>query len=502
MKETWATAIDEVLAQCQDSLGALDRSRVLDNLSIWLGHSKTNPEVMQISGVLRELLQAHGATVMPDSGFRGPFDESLVQEQVKKADLIAMLAITPGVSAEALELCNIDKSGADKMHVYMPDEYRGGYIHGLLDRKHKARISPFALDRLRSRREPELCRTIFCDALTAALDKQRKKLVAPHPRPSIGIVTALPKELLAVRDILQNPTFPTFRDGDDYREYLHGTLPAKDGGEHQIVLALGGMGNNNAAISATNLLRDFGSVEDIFVVGIAAGVPCPTKPADHVRLGDVVIANGMGVVQYDMVKQSTKSVKYVSAPRPPSAEWLRVADRMLASMPASPPFWDYLDKLLSGRNLARPKKDQLNDTPWVKRGARVSHPRDPARKKDRPRIHQGPIGSGNKVLKSAKVRNDISGKFGLRAIEMEGSGIADAAWAHGKSFMIVRGICDYANDTKMDDWQDYAACAAADGCGSYRGSSATGRALRAHCQRTGPTRSAGHDSGRRRNRYR
>jgi nucleoside phosphorylase len=459
MKAAWNTAIEEVLAQCRDTLGPLDPTRALHDLCIWLGHSKTDPEVIKIAGVMRELLQAHGATVMPETGFRGVFDQSLVQEQVRRADLIVMLAITPGVSAEALELCNIDKSGADKMHVYMPDEYRGGYIHGLLDRK-KARISPFPLDRLRSGGEPELCRTLFCDALTAALDKQRKKLVAPRHRPQIGIVTALPKELRAVQDILQNPTPQRIRDGDGLREYLHGTLPAKDGGDHQIVLALGGKGNNSAAISATNLLRDFDSVEHIFMVGIAAGVPCPTKAEDHVRLGDVVVASGMGVIQYDMIKQKTKSVEYVPDPRAPSAEWLRVTETMLATMPATPQFWEYLDKMLSGRNLSRPKKDLLNDSPWGKSRA-LRHPKDPARTTGRPRVHQGPIGSGNKVLKSAKGRDEVSGKFKLRAIEMEGAGIADATWAHGKPYMIVRGICDYANEKKADDWQDYAAYAAA-----------------------------------------
>jgi nucleoside phosphorylase len=420
MKAAWNTAIEEVLAQCRDTLGPLDPTRALHDLCIWLGHSKTDPEVIKIAGVMRELLRAHGATVMPETGFRGVFDQSLVQEQVRRADLIAMLAVTPGVSAEALELCNIDKSGADKMHVYMPDEYRGGYIHGLLDRK-KARISPFPLDRLRSGGEPELCRTLFCDALTAALDKQRKKLVAPRHRPQIGIVTALPKELRAVQDILQNPT-------------------------PQAV--------------AVHLLRDFDSVEHIFMVGIAAGVPCPTKAEDHVRLGDVVVASGMGVIQYDMIKQKTKSVEYVPDPRAPSAEWLRVTETMLATMPATPQFWEYLDKMLSGRNLSRPKKDLLNDSPWGKSRA-LRHPKDPARTTGRPRVHQGPIGSGNKVLKSAKGRDEVSGKFKLRAIEMEGAGIADATWAHGKPYMIVRGICDYANEKNADDWQDYAAYAAA-----------------------------------------
>jgi hypothetical protein len=58
----------------------------------------------------------------------------------------------------------------------MPDEYRDGYIHGLLDRKHKAKISAFALDKLRSGGEPDLCRKIFYDALNAAFDSKERSL--------------------------------------------------------------------------------------------------------------------------------------------------------------------------------------------------------------------------------------------------------------------------------------------------------------------------------------
>jgi nucleoside phosphorylase len=50
----------------------------------------------------------------------------------------------------------------------------------------------------------------------------------------------------------------------------------------------------------------------------------------------------------------------------------------------------------------------------------------------------------------------------VRAIEMEGSGILDAGWAMNTDVMVVRGICDYCDSHKNDQWQPYAAlCAAA-----------------------------------------
>jgi tetratricopeptide (TPR) repeat protein len=44
---------------------------------------------------------------------------------------------------------------------------------------------------------------------------------------------------------------------------------------------------------------------------------------------------------------------------------------------------------------------------------------------------------------------------------MEGSGVADASWLSNSGYLLVRGICDYANARKGDLWQGYAAVAAA-----------------------------------------
>ena len=76
-------------------------------------------------------------------------------------------------------------------------------------------------------------------------------------------------------------------------------------------------------------------------------------------------------------------------------------------------------------------------------------------------VHSGPIASANTVLKTAGVRNKIQNLFGIKAIEMEASGLAESAWQAGKGYLVIRGICDYANDDKNKVWQPYAAVAAA-----------------------------------------
>lgn len=130
-------------------------------------------------------------------------------------------------------------------------------------------------------------------------------------------------------------------------------------------------------------------------------------------------------------------------------------------MPKTPAYWGYLDSMLAADGSARPRTDSLNDSPWASGKAAIRHPRDKGRTKGRPKLHRGPIGSANTVLKKGSDRNALRDKFKLRAVEMEGSGIADSTWDHGKGYMIVRGICDYANDRKADDWHVYAAFAAA-----------------------------------------
>jgi hypothetical protein len=49
----------------------------------------------------------------------------------------------------------------------------------------------------------------------------------------------------------------------------------------------------------------------------------------------------------------------------------------------------------------------------------------------------------------------------MKAIEMEGSGVADASWEAGCPYLIIRGICDYCDQNKNDEWQNYAAVVAA-----------------------------------------
>src|SRR5690242_14314821 len=108
--------------------------------------------------------------------------------------------------------------------------------------------------------------------------------------PTFGIVTALPEEFTAMRAMIERPV--DRRVAGDTATYVYGTMrSASRGRQHRVVLTLlGETGNDAAAHGCANLVRSFPTVEQVLMVGVAAGVPAPHDAARHVRLGDVVVS--------------------------------------------------------------------------------------------------------------------------------------------------------------------------------------------------------------------
>ncbi len=276
--------------------------------------------------------------------------------------------------------------------------------------------------------------------------------------PTLGIVTALSKEHAAMKTLLGNPTPLTVHD----KEYTLGEIPSERGGVHQVVLVLAAEGENRAAIRGALLLNAFPSIRDIFMVGIAGGVPYPAKPDHHVRLGDIVVSGEGGVVQYDYVTDAGTSMTPRHPPRPPSARLLE-AVLLLESEEygGARPWLDYINQVVTSLGSKRPGNGTDKLMSSLDPILPVPHPRDLSRVSKEPRVFRGTIASANRLLKNPKLRDEIRDKFGVKAVEMEASGIADAAWDSGSGYLVVRGICDYCDSTKGNSWQRYAAAAAA-----------------------------------------
>ncbi len=288
-------------------------------------------------------------------------------------------------------------------------------------------------------------------------DSRKKNSVAEEPL--IGIITALPEEYTAMQVMLEHPSERSFPGPGAGRRYLLGSIPAKNGGKHRIALMLlPDMGNNPASIGATLLLEHFPAVESIILVGIAGGVPHPEKPNEHVRLGDIVVSNRNGVVQYNLTKETITETEFRHPPRPPSAKLLEAVRILEANqLTRKNPYLEFINQGLQKLNWTRPPDETDVLASSANPGEVVPHPQDAKRKKGQPRVFFGPIASANLLLKNPRKRDELRDKFGVKAVEMEGAGIADATWNREIGYLVVRGVCDYCDMNKGDDWQ---ACAA------------------------------------------
>ncbi|KAK2603970.1 hypothetical protein QQS21_003806 [Conoideocrella luteorostrata] len=269
-------------------------------------------------------------------------------------------------------------------------------------------------------------------------------------------------------------------------------------GGHNIVIAClpeGDVGNNIAATIATNMISTFPSIRVGFMVGIGGGVP------PRVRLGDIVVSipSGQypGVVQWDFGKAETggQFKQIGSLNSPPTS--LRTAVSKLRTWhdlrgSSIPEFLETMaekwPKLAATHLWNESLKDPLTkgdildrDQSWVEAVValmfsmlmslirllcgwqvtqQITSPLTASIHKSPPdvRVHYGLIASGNKVVKDAKVRDTVNGRFGgsVLCFEMEAAGLMN-----NFPCIVIRGICDYADSQKNKSWQEYAAVRAA-----------------------------------------
>lgn len=295
---------------------------------------------------------------------------------------------------------------------------------------------------------------------------------------SIAIITALPLEFEAVGLVSENLQ-PLACALPDAIEYYSVDIPASHGSgkDHEVILCQTiKMGNNAAAVAATSLLKDFPTLTDLIMVGIAGGIPLPKNPGDppdanaknHVRLGDIIVSDRSGVIQYDMKKLEVDKSEFRGVAPSPSARLLDATNRLQGLERRKERPWEKYIKR-GGALGSRPpdetdvicgyETDEYGQTRQTE--IELEHPEQEKRRNGWPLVHYGTIGSANILLKDPHERDQLGREHGVRGVEMEGSGIADAAWSFGKGYLVVRGVCDYCDMNKKDEWQGYAAVVAA-----------------------------------------
>ncbi|MGG6268511.1 SAVED domain-containing protein [Leptolyngbya sp. AN03gr2] len=237
-----------------------------------------------------------------------------------------------------------------------------------------------------------------------------------------AIVTALKVERDAVLKRLDSSQLVQ-DDYDPLSYYLgHLDIPGSSQRYTIVVLLLLDMGNDEAA-SATMQLLNRWHPNYVLMVGIAGGV------RGQVELGDVVVAK--------------YAFYYEQAKLTPEGEQLRSEQ-----FPS--------DRLLYGRTYTYEISEWHRLIDAIRPGE--------SGEQQIPSVHFAPIASGEKVIADEEtISKLVRACPKLAAVAMEGAGVARAARTYPKSpgYLEIRGICDFADPQKNDNWHEYAANAAA-----------------------------------------
>jgi len=240
------------------------------------------------------------------------------------------------------------------------------------------------------------------------------------------VLFGLPKELDAFLRLL-----PDYTTEESSRFRFHrAEIPAGEGKTYRlIVFALPEMGNYQAAAATTRAL-DVWNPRFVLLGGIAGGA----KRADY-QLGDVIVADL--IVGYEPGRQGDKGFeRRLKLLRPAgvlidAARGLRPEDWALKAIEKRP--------------------DGLSD-------------------RTIPKVHFGAVVSGEKVIASERwfdaLAKDVKATKQasvVAGVEMEGYGTALAAFnsATAPGMLMAKAICDWADASKNDGWQAYAAAVSA-----------------------------------------
>ncbi|KAM0455811.1 hypothetical protein ACHAPV_002901 [Trichoderma viride] len=281
----------------------------------------------------------------------------------------------------------------------------------------------------------------------------------PRNEYTIGWVCALSTELTAATAMLDSEHELPSNPPGDKNVYTLGSI-----GKHNIVISClpkGKQGTTSAAVVATQMLESFSSIKFGLMIGVGGGIP--TKDHD-IRLGDVVVSTPTsmfpGVVQLDLGKaiEGGGFERIGSLNNPPNnllaaLQRLETRHEMKGSN-----IKKYVDGTIKKwRNLEQKysRLDSMEDILFASDDVTKIVERKP---RDSVKVHYGLIASGNKVIKDAILRDQINGNLNdhVLCVEMEAAGLMD-----NFPCLVIRGICDYADSHKNDDWQGYAAATAA-----------------------------------------
>jgi nucleoside phosphorylase len=303
--------------------------------------------------------------------------------------------------------------------------------------------------------------------------------MAPKLNPesyTVGWICPLEVEQIAALEMLDEEHERLPQSPTDHNVYNLGSIA----GHNVVIAGLHQPGNNPAATVVTQMRITFPNLRFGLLVGIGGGVPVKTDNG-MIRLGDIVVSKPAGghsgAVQYDHGKAKLGQFERTGALAPPPAVLLNAAQDLAARRARSrtDPIGENIKRIdTSIRGLRRYKcpgiaQDYLFERDYIHRETGVSCDKcvcDPLHRVQRATdddddelyvvVHRGIVASGELVIKDAILRDNIAEEYGILCFEMEAAGaLADFPC------LVIRGISDYCDSHKNDQWHGYSAAAAA-----------------------------------------
>ncbi|KAK6343025.1 hypothetical protein TWF718_008403 [Orbilia javanica] len=288
---------------------------------------------------------------------------------------------------------------------------------------------------------------------------------------TIGWICALTEsELIAARSMLDVRHKKCELPSDDGDSYVYGSI-----NDHNVVIAClppGIPGTNSTMKLVQPLSRSFPNMQIHLFVGIGGGIPRNPIPEDaknDIHLGDVVIgwnkrAGVPSIVRCDLQRLDIGEDEILGTVDKPDRRLLNALTTLEKNHHDGR---TEFPKHLARSRFSHPglEKDKLYESTYThtSTGSTCSTC-DASQIVDRPKrdttdliFHLGTILSGNSIIKKADARDHLARKFyNAHCIETEALGAIDE-----KTYLIIRGICDYADSHKNRSWQPYAATTAA-----------------------------------------
>ncbi|KUM57952.1 hypothetical protein ACN42_g9214 [Penicillium freii] len=291
----------------------------------------------------------------------------------------------------------------------------------------------------------------------------------------VGWICPLEVEQIAAMEMLDEEHKPLPQPSGDTNIYNLGSI-----NNHNVVIAgLPRAGNCSAATVVTQMKMTFPNLKYGLLVGIGGGVPTKTE-FGMIRLGHVVVSEPTGIhsgaVQYDHGKANAGHFERKGFLASPPTALLNAAREVAIRRQRMDydPVWKNLERIRTSRQSLRRFKfpGAANDNLYA---ANYAHGQqgipckdsgcDPRQRIERPIdeeddsfivVHRGTIASGELVIKDATKRDDLAQEHGVLCFEMEAAGaLTDFPC------MVIRGISDYCDSHKNDQWHGYAAAVAA-----------------------------------------